>query len=254
MSMRLLFASGLMLLATVAQGADLRDVVYNTKNAGKVVFSHNGHIKTKEADHDCKACHDAIYSMKKREHFTMADMEKGKSCGACHEGKKAFALKECSRCHKVKDVSYSVKSTGATLFSHNKHLANTPDCATCHPRLFKAGKNRTFTMAEMYKGRSCGACHDGKKAFSVTKCEQCHPIRDKKYEVAGAGTVPFEHAPHLKKFKCDRCHNQLYSHTAKSKAKVSMKAMEKGKSCGACHNGKTAFSVKQNCAMCHKAK
>jgi c(7)-type cytochrome triheme protein len=30
-----------------------------------------------------------------------------------------------------------------------------------------------------------------------------------------------------------------------------MKAMEQGKSCGACHNGKVAFSVKENCESCH---
>ncbi|WP_367619012.1 cytochrome c3 family protein, partial [Pelotalea chapellei] len=24
--------------------------------------------------------------------------------------------------------------------------------------------------------------------------------------------------------------------------------------CGACHDGKQAFTVKQNCATCHKAK
>jgi c(7)-type cytochrome triheme protein len=31
-----------------------------------------------------------------------------------------------------------------------------------------------------------------------------------------------------------------------------MKQMEKGKSCGACHDGKKAFSVKGECAKCHK--
>ena len=31
-----------------------------------------------------------------------------------------------------------------------------------------------------------------------------------------------------------------------------MKEMQKGKSCGACHNGKTAFSVKGDCTKCHK--
>jgi c(7)-type cytochrome triheme protein len=31
-----------------------------------------------------------------------------------------------------------------------------------------------------------------------------------------------------------------------------MKDMEQGKSCGACHDGKGAFSVKGDCAKCHK--
>jgi len=246
-------ALGWLSISAVAQATDLRDVTYNTQNAGRVVFSHNSHIKSKEADHDCKVCHDSIFSMKKKSHYTMADMEKGKSCGACHEGSKAFALKECSRCHQVKEISYAVKSTGTTLFSHAKHLESTPDCAACHPRLFNAGKNKRFTMAEMDKGRSCGACHNGKQAFSVSKCAACHPVKDKKYEVAGAGAVMFEHAVHMGHNKCDKCHNALYSHNAKSRLKVSMKAMEKGKSCGACHNGKKAFSVSK-CAACHPIK
>jgi c(7)-type cytochrome triheme protein len=30
----------------------------------------------------------------------MKDMEAGKSCGACHNGTKAFAVKDCAKCHK----------------------------------------------------------------------------------------------------------------------------------------------------------
>ncbi len=35
---------------------------------------------------------------------------------------------------------------------------------------------------------------------------------------------------------------------------LTMKDMEAGKNCGACHNGTKAFSVKDpaNCAKCHK--
>jgi c(7)-type cytochrome triheme protein len=29
-------------------------------------------------------------------------------------------------------------------------------------------------MADMYQGKSCGACHDGKKAFPSMACAQCH--------------------------------------------------------------------------------
>jgi c(7)-type cytochrome triheme protein len=30
---------------------------------------------------------------------THADMEKGRYCGACHDGKKGFALDDCAACH-----------------------------------------------------------------------------------------------------------------------------------------------------------
>jgi c(7)-type cytochrome triheme protein len=50
--------------------------------------------------------------------------------------------------------------------------------------------------------------------------------------------------------KCQECHPKLYTN-AKQHKKVSMKEMQKGKSCGACHNGKIAFSVKGDCGKCH---
>ncbi|MCB1742637.1 MAG: hypothetical protein KDK91_19840, partial [Gammaproteobacteria bacterium] len=49
-------------------------------------------------------------------------------------------------------------------------------CSNCHPRPFKeiAGGNPT-SMDEIFKGRSCGMCHD-KVAFSTFVCERCHSI------------------------------------------------------------------------------
>lgn len=244
------------LLFTLSAGAvNIKDVTYDTKNAGKVLFSHKTHIGVKGVDHNCKACHDGIFAMKGSPRVTMTDMELGKSCGACHNGTKAFPLKECARCHHVKEIVYKVKATGTTNFSHKKHLASTPDCGTCHPKLFAAGKNKPATMAEMERGKSCGACHNGTKAFGIDKCTACHPTKDKNYAVKGAGSVHFKHGQHIGKYSCSSCHTKLYGINGNGTAKmVSMKAMEKGKSCGACHDGKQAFTVKENCAMCHKAK
>jgi c(7)-type cytochrome triheme protein len=61
----------------------------------------------------------------------------------------------------------------AALFSHWSH--NDHHCYACHPSLFPQAK-RGFTHADMDKGRYCGACHDGKHAFSVddAECEDCH--------------------------------------------------------------------------------
>lgn len=67
------------------------------------------------------------------------------------------------------------------------------------------------------------------------------------------GNVMFSHATHVDgmKLACTECHDKLYLSKGQHKT-VSMKQMQKGKSCGACHNGKKAFSVKGNCATCHK--
>jgi len=67
------------------------------------------------------------------------------------------------------------------------------------------------------------------------------------------GDVVFSHDTHVDgmSLACTDCHSKLYL-SAKQHTKVSMKQMQKGKSCGACHNGKRAFSVKGDCAKCHK--
>ncbi len=67
------------------------------------------------------------------------------------------------------------------------------------------------------------------------------------------GDISFSHEVHVSGAgqKCTYCHDKLYTNSKKHK-KVIMKEMQKGKSCGSCHNGKTAFSVKGDCAKCHK--
>ena len=67
------------------------------------------------------------------------------------------------------------------------------------------------------------------------------------------GVVIFSHDAHVDgmNLKCQACHDKLYTN-AKQHKKITMKQMQKGKSCGGCHNGKTAFSVQADCAKCHK--
>lgn len=67
------------------------------------------------------------------------------------------------------------------------------------------------------------------------------------------GDVIFSHEVHVEGMvlACTECHDKLYT-SAKQHKIVAMKQMEKGKSCGACHDGKKAFSVKGDCAKCHK--
>ena len=49
-------------------------------------------------------------------------------------------------------------------------------CKVCHADLgfkFKAGGNK-ITMAKIINGQFCGACHNGKIAWSVANCNMCH--------------------------------------------------------------------------------
>ena len=73
-----------------------------TKDEGKVTFSHEFHTEKKGLA--CKECHPALFKMKKGgDTLTMAAMNDGKNCGACHNGTKAFDVKSadsCPKCHK----------------------------------------------------------------------------------------------------------------------------------------------------------
>lgn len=70
-------------------------------------------------------------------------------------------------------------SPGAVTFSHEKHQPKVGKCTDCHTKVFqmKKGKTGPLTMAAMNEGKLCGACHDGKTAFSVkdqASCAKCH--------------------------------------------------------------------------------
>jgi c(7)-type cytochrome triheme protein len=71
-------------------------------------------------------------------------------------------------------------SPGPVTFSHTFHVEGKGlKCNACHTKVFKMkkGQSGTLTMAAMEEGKFCGACHDGKQAFSVkdkASCEKCH--------------------------------------------------------------------------------
>ena len=66
----------------------------------------------------------------------MADMEKGKTCGACHNGNKAFTVAgNCGNCHKgmkPKDIVFKTKGITDAAFSHKLHLDMDYKCSKCH--------------------------------------------------------------------------------------------------------------------------
>lgn len=97
------FLAGLGIVVMAATGVGARvgggDITYEVQGAGKAIFSHDSHVSK---GLKCTDCHDALYVTKeKHKHVSMSEMQKGKSCGACHNGKKAFDVKAgCNNCHK----------------------------------------------------------------------------------------------------------------------------------------------------------
>jgi c(7)-type cytochrome triheme protein len=250
----IVLTTAIMCYSIPAAALDIKNQTFSTENAGKVVFSHTNHLKKKNAKSpniSCKACHNE--AMEKGVHYTMAQMAQGKSCGQCHNGKQAFALAKCTVCHKVKDIAFKIKETGPVQFKHTVHLQKKGECSTCHNKIFSTGANPRVSMKAMEKGKSCGACHNGKKSFALSDCSKCHPTKEIVFIEKDAGNITFSHKNHTGLYSCGECHTKIFN-TTRSKSKVSMKEMETGKSCGSCHDGKTAFSVAtdKDCDKCHK--
>lgn len=69
----------------------------------------------------------------------------------------------------------------AVAFYHKIHTMDAGlSCDNCHDSIFEmaagtAEQHADFTMDSLYKGKYCGACHDGQMAFdSKTRCATCH--------------------------------------------------------------------------------
>ena len=230
-------------------GAMVNKINIQTQTVGIVVFSHNLHGT------NCNQCHPNIFKKKSNSnHVSMKLMERGRSCGACHNGRKVFSVKgDCDKCH-AGDITFTDKNIGNTVFSHSVHIEMLGGCDSCHPDLFKPrrGVNKA-DMAAMKNGESCGACHDGSTAFGVTEagdCDKCH-AGDILFKDEDAGNVTFSHSSHIEMLGgCDNCHPKLFK-PKRGSNKATMEDMESGKSCGGCHDGSTAFNVAEDCGSCH---
>lgn len=67
---------------------------------------------------------------------------------------------------------------------------------------------------------------------------------------AKVNPVVYPHWLHRTWFRCKVCHLDIVK-PKKGSNNIDMKKIEEGKVCGACHNGKLAFGVKDNCKRCH---
>jgi c(7)-type cytochrome triheme protein len=99
-------------------------------------------------------------------------------CNQCHEVKghqpPRIISETCKGCHSLKRIEYEGGGMGKVSFNHEFH-STAFGCADCHPGTFVMKKGAVrMKMDDMYAGRLCGACHDGKSAFSSQDCMRCH--------------------------------------------------------------------------------
>jgi c(7)-type cytochrome triheme protein len=184
------------------------DIVFGTSVSADsaVTFSHVTHVGF--AGNTCTGCHPKPFRMlhptRRTNHAAMAS---GTSCGACHDGKQAFGVREagsCGTCHvgrispnlAVKDSSRAGAATaaarklpqphtypaaeyspGRVTFRHESHVKRAGGCAACHPRPFPMRSAPPRPDGGMHEAASCGACHNGSAAFAAddqAACGRCH--------------------------------------------------------------------------------
>jgi len=195
----------------------------------KGIFPHQLH---KNTGYHCNQCHNLMW------HKDMSMIVKWDVCGNCHV---------------IKQITFN-KTVLPSKFNHDLH-SKLSGCKACHPEIFPmhAGATRV-TMRDINKGLYCGICHNGEKAFSSSECSGCHNLKgfDKEllYETEGSGAVSFSHDFHRSMYACEECHPKLFE-MKKTRGRMTMDGMSKGKFCGFCHNGDTATSVTE-CSKCHK--
>jgi c(7)-type cytochrome triheme protein len=83
-----------------AVGPD-KELTWPGGGQGKVTFEGEDHS---DENYTCADCHPGIFAMKfGTAKMTMAAMDRGEFCGACHNGERAFATNDrdrCEECHK----------------------------------------------------------------------------------------------------------------------------------------------------------
>ena len=96
-----------MLLVTMcglAYGGAMQDIIYQGDTAtDEAIFHGDKHLKR---GFKCDDCHNKSMFPKKEKGatvITMKDIQQGKLCGKCHNGKLAFGIDHhCDRCHPKK--------------------------------------------------------------------------------------------------------------------------------------------------------
>lgn len=131
-------------------------------------------------------------------------------------------------------------------------------CFKCHSYQKFSGQPRKGIFSHQIHtktGYHCNQCHDfkGHRHITINKnvCGNCHGIRVIAFNKTSMPSR-FNHESHTRKTGCRECHPKVFVMKSGS-SQVTMKDIDNGLFCGACHNGKKAFPS-SDCSKCHDLK
>ncbi len=204
-----------------------------------VVFNHWLH----RAKYTCRLCHEDLNFLMEPNGtgITESANKKGLYCGACHNGKEAFApvgkgqsgsaKKNCDRCH-----SYGKK----VKFEKNFYLF-TKD----FPRA-KFGNGVNWIRAEKEGFLGLKDRLDGDQKKRENQKESSDELFNPKEQAMPQ--IIFSHKKHALWNGCKLCHPDIFAEK-KGVTKFTMEDIFDGKFCGTCH-GKVSFPT-LDCRRCH---
>ena len=205
-----------------------------------VVFPHWLH----RSKYTCRLCHvDIGFAMKAGgTEITEQDNRNGLYCGACHNGKEAFAgqdenilkggTQNCVKCHSSgKKVDFKNDFYSFKKRLPRERFGNEIDW-------LKAEEEKLITMKDYLEGISIKRkTLKSPEAFNLSAKE--HNMPD----------IVFSHEKHAVWSGCELCHPDIFAGVKKGAVPYSMLEIFDGKYCGACH-GSVAFP-NNDCQRCH---
>jgi c(7)-type cytochrome triheme protein len=205
-----------------------------------VVYNHWLH----RALYTCRLCHvDIGFAMEAGgTKATMDDNKNGLYCGACHNGKEAFALEEkgilgttakknCERCHSYgqkvefeKDFYKFTKGFPMAKFGDKINWIKTEEAGLI--------KLKDYLEGVSIKTKTLNYSADTEIKSNITEMPD----------------IIFSHKKHAVWNGCELCHPDIFG-VKRGATKYTMQDIFAGKYCGACH-GKVSFSD-LDCQECH---
>lgn len=201
--------------------------------------------------YECKACHDSIFQMKRgAAPIRHEKMDAGQQCGVCHNGTVSFSTKErCERCH-IAGKPGEEKLMDARKFDLKAvKEASARVGSTFKPEALPKGEIPIdrFGGIDWAAMKKAGA-YDPVKTASNEKNETRENVVLFESPTPFVKAVPFDHKSHSAEIRCANCHPEPFKDALGGNT-VTMKEMNEGRLCAACHNS-VAFKM-TDCNRCH---
>lgn len=225
------------------------------KNIAAVVFKHWLH----RAKYTCRVCHlDIGFAMEANEtKVTGDDIRSGEYCGACHNGKIAFAsaarndqgIKNCYRCH-----SYGEDKKPEIDFNEFVAKLNLPEARYGNRINWEAAEEEGFIKikdevpGKTFKDKPKDPNNPVHK-LKAPEDKELFPKDDEGGRLKGViDNIIYSHKKHTAWNGCEVCHPDLFIPKI-GKNRYTMEDLFAGKYCGLCHD-KVAFP-NLDCQRCH---